>query len=570
MSLNRCKRATLGKGFGPNGFAVAALLVLYAALTQAAAAAGTPEVDPQRLLGHIQTLASDEFEGRSPGTVGEDRSIAYITEQFKAIGLEPGNPDGSYLQEVPLVGIEGKATMSLTSGGRPVAMEEKRDFVASTARVAPRISLTDSPLVFVGYGVQAKEYKWDDYKGLDAHGKTLVMLINDPPIEDPLHPGQLDPKMFKGKAMTYYGRWTYKYEIASKLGAAGVLIVHETEPASYDWSVVVHSWSGEAFSLADSSGNADRVAVQGWITLEKAKELFAQAGQDFDALKAQARTREFKPVALNATVSVNIENKLREVRSHNVVGRLVGSDPVLRQQWILYTAHWDHFGRHSGAEGTQVFRGAVDNASGVGGVIEIARSFVHTRPRPKRSILFMAVTAEEQGLLGSTYYAEHPLYPLNQTLADINIDVVGTWGRTRDVQVVGFGENTLEDDLAQVLKSEHRVLVPDQTPEKGSYFRSDQFSFARVGVPGMDLKAGIDVLGKPPGWGQSQYEQYERERYHSPADRVYPDWDLSGAAQDMTDLYQVGLALSEAPRWPRWRADSEFRAIREVSLAPAH
>jgi Zn-dependent M28 family amino/carboxypeptidase len=547
-----------------------ALLVLYAALTQAAAAAGTPEVDPQRLLGHIQTLASDEFEGRSPGTVGEDRSIAYITEQFKAIGLEPGNPDGSYLQEVPLVGIEGKATMSLSSGGGPVEMEELRDFVANTTRVTPRMSITDSPLVFVGYGVHATEYNWDDYKGLDAHGKTLVMLINDPPVADPLHPGQLDPKMFKGKAMTYYGRWTYKYEIASKLGAAGVLIVHETEPASYDWSVVVHSWGGEAFSLADAGGNADRVAVQGWITLEKAKELFAQAGQDFDALKAQARTREFKPVALNATVSVNIENKLREVRSHNVVGRLVGSDPVLRQQWILYTAHWDHFGRHDGAEGTEVFRGAVDNASGVGGVIEIARSFVHTRPRPKRSILFMAVTAEEQGLLGSTYYAEHPLYPINQTLADINIDVVGTWGRTRDVQVVGFGENTLEDDLAQVLKSEHRVLVPDRTPEKGSYFRSDQFSFARVGVPGMDLKAGIDVAGKPPGWGQSQYEQYERERYHSPADRVYPDWDLGGAAQDMTDLYQVGLALSGAPRWPQWRADSEFRAIREASLAAAH
>jgi Zn-dependent M28 family amino/carboxypeptidase len=570
MSLSRCKRATLGKRFGSNTFVIAAFLVLCGALTQAAAAASTREIDPQRLLGHMQTLASDEFEGRLPGTVGEAKSLAYITEQFKAIGLEPGNPDGSYLQEVPLVGIEGKATMSLTSGGQPVAMEGPRDFVASTARVTPRISITDSPLVFVGYGVQAKEYNWDDYKGLDAHGKTLVMLINDPPVADPQRPGQLDPKMFKGKAMTYYGRWTYKYEIASKLGAAGVLIVHETEPASYDWNVVVHSWAGEAFSLADTSGNASRVAVQGWITLEKAKELFAQAGQDFDALKAQARTREFKPVALNATVSVNIENKLREVRSHNVVARLVGSDPVLRQQWILYTAHWDHFGRRSSPEGTQILRGAVDNASGVAGVIEIARSFVHTRPRPKRSILFMAVTAEEQGLLGSTYYAEHPLYPLNQTLADINIDGVGTWGRTRDVQVVGFGENTLEDDLAQVLESEHRVLVPDQTPEKGSYFRSDQFSFARVGVPGMDLKAGIDVVGKPPGWGQSQYEQYERERYHSPADRVYPDWDLRGAAQDMTDLYQVGLALSATPRWPQWRADSEFRAIREASLAAAH
>jgi Zn-dependent M28 family amino/carboxypeptidase len=557
----------MSKRFGANTFPIAVFLALGAALARSAAATSTPQIDPQRLLEHIQTLASDEFEGRLPGSVGEAKSIAYITEQFKAIGLEPGNPDGSYLQDVPLVGIEGKASMSLTAGAQPVAMQVQRDFVASTARVTPRISITNSPLVFVGYGVQAKEYNWDDYKGLDAHGKTLVMLINDPPVADPQHPDQLDPTVFKGKAMTYYGRWTYKYEIASRLGADGVLIVHETEPASYDWNVVVHSWGGEAFSLADTSGNADRVAVQGWITLEKAKELFAQAGQDFDALKARARTREFRPVALNATVSVDIENKLREVRSHNVVARLIGSDPVLRQQWVIYSAHWDHFGRRSSADGAQIFRGAVDNASGVAGVIEIARSFVHTQPHPKRSILFLAVTAEEQGLLGSTYYAEHPLYPLNQTLADLNIDVVGTWGRTRDVQVVGFGENTLEDDLGQVLQSEHRVLVPDRTPEKGSYFRSDQFSFARVGVPGMDLKAGIDAVGKPPGWGQSQYDQYERERYHSPADRVYPDWDLRGAAQDITDLYRVGLALSAAPRWPQWRADSEFRAIRETSLA---
>jgi len=556
--------------FRANACAAIALHLLRGVLPQSAAAANTPEIDPQRLLGHIQTLASDDFEGRLPGTVGEAKSIEYITEQFKDIGLEPGNPNGSFLQEVPLVGIEGKPTLSLTSGGQPVPMEWLRDFVASTARVTPHISITDSPLVFVGYGVQAKEYNWDDYKGLDAHGKTLVMLINDPPVADPQHPGQLDPKVFKGKAMTYYGRWTYKYEIASKLGADGVLIVHETEPAAYDWNVVVHSWGGEAFSLADASGNADRVAVQGWITLEKAKALFAQAGQDFDALKARARTREFKPVALNASVSVSIENKLREVRSHNVVARVAGSDLALRKQWILYTAHWDHFGRQSAAEGAQIFRGAVDDAAGIASVIEIARAFVYTRPRSKRSILFMAVTAEEQGLLGSTYYAEHPLYPLNQTLADINVDVVGTWGRTRDVQVVGFGENTLEDDLGQVLQREHRVLVPDRTPEKGSYFRSDQFSFARVGVPGMNLKAGIDAVGKPPGWGQSQYEQYQRERYHSPPDRVYPDWDLRGAAQDDTDLYQVGLALSTASRWPQWRADSEFKAVREASLAAAH
>jgi Zn-dependent M28 family amino/carboxypeptidase len=550
---------------GPTAF-----LVLSTALAQLAAAAGAPEVDPQRLLEHIRTLASDDFEGRLPGTVGEAKSVAYITGQFKALGLEPGNPDGSFVQDVPLVGIEGKPIMSLTAGGKTIPMEWLHDFVANTTRVTPQVSLNDSPLVFVGYGVQASEYNWDDYKGLDAHGKTLVMLINDPPVPDPQHPGQLDPKLFKGKAMTYYGRWTYKYEIASKLGADGVLIVHETEPAAYDWNVVAHSWGGEMFGLANAAGNADRVAVQGWITLDKARALFTQAGQDFDALKAQARTREFKPVPLNASVSVSIQNTLREVHSRNVVARLPGSDPRLRKQWIIYTAHWDHFGRKHTDQGEQIFRGAVDNASGVAAVIEIARAFVHTRPRPKRSILFMAVTAEEQGLLGSEYYAEHPLYPLTATLADINIDVVGTWGRTRDVQVVGFGQNTLEDHLARVLGSEHRLLVPDRTPEKGSYFRSDQFSFARVGVPGLDLKAGIDVLGKPSGWGQSQYELYQRERYHSPADQVYPDWDLRGAAQDMSDLYRLGLALAATPQWPQWRADSEFRAIREASLGAAH
>ena len=523
-------------------------------------------VDPARLLEHIKVLASDEFEGRLPGTVGEQRSIAYITEQFKRLGLDPGNPDGTFVQDVPLEGIAGSPTMTLNAGGQPIAMERGRDFVASTYRIVSQVSISNSPLVFVGYGVQAPEYSWDDYKGLDAHGKTLVMLINDPPVEDPQHPGQLDEKVFKGKAMTYYGRWTYKFEMASKLGADGVLIVHETIPAAYDWSVVEHSWSGEAFVLADAGANAHSVPVQGWITLEKAKALFAQSGQDFEALKAAAATRQFHPVALNATVSVTIRNQLREVRSHNVIARLPGSDPKLARESIIYTAHWDHFGRNPSLTGDQVFHGAVDNGSGVASILEIARVFSHTLPRPKRSVLFMAVTAEEQGLLGSKYYAEHPLYPLNQTLADLNIDSVGTWGRARDVQVIGYGQSSLDDELARVLKTEGRTMVPDQQPEHGGYFRSDQFSFARVGVPGLFLKPGVQVLGKPAGFGEQQRDEFEAHRYHSPADKVYPDWDLSGAAQDDTDLYKVGLALSSTTHWPQWRADSEFRAVRAQSL----
>jgi Zn-dependent M28 family amino/carboxypeptidase len=455
--------------------------------------------------------------------------------------------------------------MALRAGGQPIAMQWPADFVATTTRLVPKVAIADSPLVFVGYGVQAPEYGWDDYKGLDAHGKTLVMLINDPPVEDPAHPGQLDERMFKGKAMTYYGRWTYKYEIGSRLGADGVLIVHETEPASYDWNVVAHSWTGEAFTLANANGNADHVAVQGWITLEKARALFAQAGQNFDALKAQARTREFRPVPLNASVSVGITNVLRPVQSRNVVALLPGTDARLHQQYLIYTAHWDHFGRRNGANGEQIFHGAVDNASGVASVLEIARLFHQSHPRPARSVLFMAVTAEEQGLLGSQYYAAHPLYPLDQTLADLNVDALGTWGRTRDAQVIGYGQNTLEDDLARVLKAQHRVVVPDQKPEQGRYFRSDQFSFARVGVPGLYLQAGTDVRAKPAGWGERALELYESERYHAPADQVYPDWDPRGAAEDATALYRVGVALTSVSKWPEWRADSEFRSVRAAA-----
>jgi Zn-dependent M28 family amino/carboxypeptidase len=542
-------------------------ILVGAACAASASTAPAGSVDPAVLLQHIQVLASDEFEGRLPGTQGEQKSVAYITQQFKKLGLSPGNPDGTFVQDVPLEGIAGSATMTLTAGGQAIPMERGHDFVASTYRIVPQVSIVESPLVFVGYGVQAPEYNWDDYKGLDVHGKTLVVLINDPPVEDPNHPGQLDEKMFKGKAMTYYGRWTYKFEMASKLGAAGVLIVHETIPAAYDWSVVEHSWSGEAFVLADANGNAQDVPVQGWITLDKAKALFAHAGQNFDALKAQAVTRGFRPVALNATVSVTIQNKLREVHSHNVIARLPGSDPKLARESILYTAHWDHFGRNPSLTGDQIFHGAVDNGSGVASVLEIARAFSQTRPTPKRSILFMAVTAEEQGLLGSKYYSEHPLYPLNETLADLNIDSVGTWGRTRDLQVIGYGQSSLDDDLARLLKGEGRTIVPDQQPEHGGYFRSDQFSFARVGVPGMFLTPGVDVIGKPAGFGANQRDEFEAHRYHSPADRVYPDWDLSGAALDDTDLYRLGLALSSATRWPEWRADSEFRAIRTQSLS---
>jgi Zn-dependent M28 family amino/carboxypeptidase len=549
-------------------------LVLSCGLVLLAACAvpqprGTAAISGARILDHIKVLASDDFDGRLPGTQGEAKSVAYISAQFKAMGLAPGNPDGSYVQDVPLVGVMSTPLLTLTAGGRELAMQHGTDFVATTSRFEPQVSISDSPLVFVGYGVQAPEYGWDDYKGLDVHGKTLIMLVNDPPVPDPQHPDQLDEKMFKGRAMTYYGRWTYKFEIASRLGADGVLIVHETEPAGYGWNVVQHSWSGEQFGLESANGNADRVAVQGWITLDKARELFARSGQDFDALKAAARTREFRPVPLDARISVTLNNTLRKVRSQNVLARLTGSDPKRAREWVIYTAHWDHLGSDPRLRGDQIFNGAADNASGVAGLLEIARRFASTQPRPPRSVLFMAVTAEEQGLLGSAYYVSQPLYPLTQTLADINMDVLQLWGRTRDVQVVGSGESSLEDALAQAAARQHRVVVPEDQPEKGHYFRSDQFSFARAGVPGLKAIGGIDVIGKPAGYGQARRQSYLEHDYHSPSDEVKPDWDLSGAAEDMELLYAVGRTVASEITWPDWRPGSEFRSVRAEALRTA-
>jgi Zn-dependent M28 family amino/carboxypeptidase len=545
----------------------AALMAVLALSTCTSTRLQAPgSVSAERLMDHIKTLSSDEFEGRQPGTQGELKTVAYLTAQFQAMGLEPGNPDARYVQDVPLVGIQATSVLALTVAGRDLPLQPGTDYVATTTRFKPQVSINNSPLVFVGYGVQAPEYRWDDYKGLNAHGKTLVMLINDPPVADPAHPERLDEHRFKGAAMTYYGRWTYKYEIGSKLGADAVLIVHETVPAAYGWNVVQHSWSGEAFHLEEPNGNADHVAVQGWITLETARALFARAGKDFDALKAAAARADFRPVPLNARLSATVNCTLRKVQSQNVVARLPGSDPKLEPELVIYSAHWDHFGRDVGPEGERIFHGAADNGSGVAGLLEIARRFAATRPRPPRSLLFLAPTAEEQGLLGSQYYAEHPLYPLNRTLADINMDIVNLWGRTRDVQVVGYGESTLEDRLAQVARSQQRALVPDTQPEKGRYYRSDQFSFAKVGVPGLNVVAGTEVLGKPAGFGLAKQNDYVAHDYHSPTDVIKPDWNLSGTVEDMNLLYELGREVASDPTWPQWREDSEFKAIRAASM----
>src|SRR5437868_2148829 len=385
-------------------------------------------ITPDALLAHIKTLASDEFEGRAPGSKGEELSIKYISDQFKSIGLKPGNPDGTYVQEVPLAGIKSDPRMQFLANGKPpMDLKFGDDFVASSARLQPEIKIDNSDIVFVGYGVVAPEYGWDDYKGVDVRGKTILMLINDPAVPDPKDPSKLDEKMFKGKAMTYYGRWTYKYEIAAQKGAAAAIIIHETEPAAYPWQVVKSSWAKENFELDNPNKNMDAVSARCWITLDVARRLLADCGQNFDGVKKSAVTKDFQPVTLNAKANIEIKQQIRSFKSHNVVGNLEGSDSKLRDEYIIYTAHWDHLGRHPELQGDQIFNGAIDNASGVASVIELAVAFTKINPPPKRSVLFMATTAEEAGLLGAKFYAEHPLYPLNKTLADINLDSMNVW-----------------------------------------------------------------------------------------------------------------------------------------------
>jgi Zn-dependent M28 family amino/carboxypeptidase len=521
------------------------------------------------LLRHIRTLSSDEFEGRGPGTRGEDLTVRYLVDQFQKLGLKPGNPDGSFIQKVPLMGITSESTVSLQTGGKKVELALPGDGIATSLRFEPEVKVTDSDVVFVGYGIVAPEYGWDDYKGVDVRGKTIVMLVNDPPIPDPAEPSKLDEKMFKGKAMTYYGRWTYKYEIAAEKGAAAALIVHETGPAGYPFFVIIASHGRENFDLQSADRNASRVPVQGWLTLGKAKDFFAQAGHDFEALKQSALKKDFKPVPLGAKASFEIKNKLRPVASQNVIARLEGSDAKLKNEYVVYTAHWDHIGRNEKLEGDQIFNGALDNASGTAGLLELAEAFSRLNVAPRRTVLFLAVTAEEKGLLGAKYYAEHPLYPLERTLANLNMDGINPWGRTRDVEVIGHGNSTLEDLLQTAATAQNRVITADSGPEKGRFFRSDHFEFSKLGVPALYLKSGVDFIGKPAGFGKQKTDEYTDRDYHKVTDEIKPDWDLSGGVEDLQLLLEIGWRAANASKWPEWKPGSEFKARRETMLKAA-
>ena len=548
-------------------------LVLAACAT---AAAQSPAADPDqqaadRMLEHVRVLSSDAYEGRAPGTPGEALAVDYVRREFMRLGLLPGNPDGSYIQDVPLVGIVSAPAASFSVAGATLTPAILNEYIAVSRHVAPQVDVKDSPVVFVGYGTVAPEYGWDDYKGADVRGKTVIMLINDPPVRDPLDPTKLDEKMFKGKAMTYYGRWTYKYEEASAKGAAACLIVHETGPAGYPWAVVAGSWGRENFSLQTPDGDASRVPVEGWLTLAYARSLLAAAGFDFDALKAAAALRGFRPVDLKATASFAIANKIRPLASRNVVARIDGADPARRGEYVIYSAHWDHLGRNPRLKGDPIFHGAADNALGCAGILEIARMFaaLPAGERPPRSVLFLAVTAEEQGLLGSEYYAQHPLYPLARTLADINIDGMQRAGPARDLEAVGFGNSTLDDLAAAVLREDGRVLVPETDTEKGHFYRSDHFEFAKVGVPSFYTNSGLDIIGKPADYGRMRRDEYVASDYHKPSDVIKPWWDLRGAAQDARVFFRMGLSLARADAWPQWKPGCEFKSRRDAMLAGA-
>jgi Zn-dependent M28 family amino/carboxypeptidase len=520
-------------------------------------------INTNSLLEHTRILASDDFEGRAPGSRGEDVTVQYLVDRFRSYGLAPGMPDGTWTQPVPIIGVKSEALFHLG----PEALTLPQDYVLWSPRTDPEVTVTNSEMVFVGYGVVAPEYGWDDFKGVDVRGKTVLILVGDPPVPDPGDPSKLDPNTFKGRAMTYYGRWTYKFEEAARKGAAAAIIIHDARPAAYPWFVVVNSWGRERFQL--EADREPKVAVAGWMSIERARRVLATNGLTYEGALAAAVRKDFQPVLLSQTASFVCTQTNRFVKSRNVAARLEGSDPRLRQEWVIYTAHWDHLGRDPKLDGDQIFNGAADNALGTAGLLQLAEAFSRASNRPPRSVLFLAVTAEEQGLLGSLHYAANPPYPLTKTLANLNMDGLNTWGRTRDIRLVGPGSSSLEDVLRTVANRSGRVVMDEEHPERGTFYRSDHFEFMKQGVPALYLKAGTDYRDHPAGYGEARVNEYIDRDYHKVSDDVKPGWDLSGAVEDLGLLMEVGLRVATEPTWPRWREGSEFKARRDAQLSGA-
>lgn len=539
--------------------------VLLSALTVGVSLSAAAQQKPQGAAAlsaasysqYVKTLASDEFEGRLPFSKGETTTINYLQQQFKALGLQPAN-HGSYLQPVPMVAISTnpKPSMTVTAAGNTIELEGLKDYVLWTRRTTPSINLENEQLVFAGFGITAPEFNHDDYAGLDVKDKIVVVLINDP--------GYYDTKQFKGKTMTYYGRWTYKYDEAARHGAKGCLIVHDTGPAAYGFGVVQNSWKATKLYLDQRGHESYKCAIEGWLTLPTIEKLLQAAGTNYSALLKQALQSNFKAQPLPLKLSTSLTLTTQYKQSHNVVAQITGSKKP--DECIIYSAHWDHLGiGKPDAKGDTIYNGAGDNATGTAALLELARGFKSMKVKPERTILFLSVTAEEQGLWGSAYYAENPIFPKNKTVADINMDMLFPYGKTMDISLVGAGQSELEDYLADAAKQQGRYVAPEPDPSKGLYFRSDHFNFAKVGIPALYTETGIDIAGKGKAYGRKLQDEFTANVYHKPADEYSAaTWNVSGTIQDLQLLFNVGKKMAYSTTlWPKWKPGSEFKAVRE-------
>ena len=517
-------------------------------------------IDEATLRGHIRFLADDLLEGRGPGSRGDRLTQLYLQTQFQTLGLRPAAADGKWAQSVPLVGVTTKAPTSVTfrHGEETLSLRSVEDFIANIGRPVASAQIDNAEVVFVGYGIEAPEYQWNDFKDVDLRGKVLLMMNNDPAT---------DPDLFEGRRRLYYGRWDYKYEMAAKKGAVGAIIIHTTPSAGYPWQVVQTSWSGEEFELRGD--DSPRMELKAWVTDQAAGRLVALSGHDLETLRAAAESRAFQPVPLKTSLSIRLTADVREQDTANVLGMLEGSDPKLRREVVVYMAHHDHLGigAQRDIEGDNIYNGAVDNASGTAALLAMAKAFTELKQRPNRSILFAAVGAEEQGLLGSERFASDPPVLPGNMAAVINIDGTNIIGRTHDVNVIGHGKSNLDTIVETVAKLQGRVVTPDHFPDRGYYYRSDQFSLAKIGVPGVYLHSGIEVVGKPDGWGKEQLEIWVEKTYHQPSDEYLESWDLSGAIEDARLLFQVGHRIAQSAKMPEWNPGDEFEAARKRAIA---
>jgi len=533
-------------------------LALPALLLLASGTASAQTVSLDTVKAVTKELSSDAYEGRGPTTPAEAKTLDYIVAQFQKAGLKPGNK-GSWYQDVPLVELTAQnvAPLAITGGKTPIALEYRKDMVLASYQVVPRVALKDSELVFVGYGINAPERGWNDYAGADVKGKTVVILVNDPDWQTMTLEGP-----FGGRAMTYYGRWTYKFEEAARQGAAAAIIVHDTEPAAYGWGVVQSSWTGPQLQQDTPGNHMDQSQAIGWIQQDAAKAIFASAGKDYAALLEAAKRKGFKAVPLGVKASAGWDVGIKRQASKNVVGILPGTKRP--DEIVLYTGHWDHLGRCDAIDGDDICNGAIDNATGIGALVAIAEANAKQGPAA-RSQVFLAVTAEESGLLGSKFYAENPVYPLGKTVGGVNMDALRVTPETRDFVITGAGKSELEDLVKPMVAAQKRDMAPEPAPERGGYYRSDHFSFARLGVPMLSGSAGQDLVEGGSAAGKALAEDYTAKRYHKPQDEYSDAWNWGAAMQDVSLYFQFGRMLAEGDAWPNWYKDAEFRAVRDKS-----